>query len=247
MKNPATITSRESSWFQRFRKAIERHDEELVLEGPKQIEDAIKRGWSPIAEAFDEALDEVGRSGITFSTSLFRSLSDTRHSQGRLALFQRPRFTLTDLADANAPFVALDGVQDPGNVGTVIRTAAAFEAAGVICLEGCADPYSPKSLRASVGTVLQIPVVTASVDALLHYAEDHALPLYATSGRGSTASLPEQRSIIIFGSEGQGVRAELARTSQLFRITTSPLVESLNIAAAAAIVLSRMYETRGTR
>jgi len=244
MKNPVVIISRDNSWFQRFRKAVDRHDEEIVLEGPKQIADAIANGWEPIAHAFDESHDDCPSSALAFASPLFRALSDTRHSQGELALFHRPGFTLADLPVNDAPLVVLDAVQDPGNVGTVIRTAAAFEAGAVICLDGCADPFSPKSIRASVGTVLRIPVISSTLGPLLAFAAERTRPLYAASGRGASTGLPPSRSILIFGSEGQGVRPEVLRHARLFRIATSPLVESLNIAAAAAIVLSRLYGER---
>lgn len=97
--------------------------------------------------------------GIDFTNELFDQLSDTRAPQNVLALFERPSFTAREiLSRRHSVAVALDAVQDPGNVGTIVHLAAAFDAAGVLLLPGCADPYGPKAIRASVGSILNVPV-----------------------------------------------------------------------------------------
>src|SRR3954464_14533904 len=99
-----TITSRQNVWFKRLDRAIREHSDEIVIEGPKQVDDAIRAGWKPITI--------VGRD-LFFSEALVKALSDTKTSQGVMALFERPRFTLNDvLARRDTVAVALDGVQD---------------------------------------------------------------------------------------------------------------------------------------
>jgi TrmH family RNA methyltransferase len=220
------ITSKENAWFKRVRSAIREHRDEIVIEGPKAIADAIAAGWKPIATP-------------EFSPALVKSISDTKTSQGAIALFERPRWTAGDVfARADALAIALDGVQDPGNVGTIVRLAAAFDAAGVITLPGCADPYGPKAIRASAGAILHVPIVNMTVDELLA----REVSLFVADAKGSTGTLP--KGVLILGSEGQGVSSALRKRAKAVAIETSGRVESLNVAAAAAIFLWRSFCNR---
>ena len=238
------ITSRSNSWFRRFRAAIEQHDDEIVLEGPKQIADAIAAGWQPLALA---GTSPSGGGEIVFSESLFRSLSDTKHSQGALALFARPQSNSGLIVEtATGPIVVLDGIQDPGNVGTIIRLAAAFEASGLLLTEGCADPWSQKSIRASAGTLLLLPIASVFREDVVALARQFAIPMVAAVAGDSGGDLPDGRSMIVLGSEGGGISPLLANASRPLSIEMSHRVESLNVAAAAAILLHSSYRSRGS-
>jgi TrmH family RNA methyltransferase len=125
-------------------------------------------------------------------------------------------------------------------VGTIVRLAAAFDAAGVALLPGSADPFSPKAIRASAGAILNVPCATASRDELLA----RGWPLFAADARGEATDPPARRAILAFGSEGGGVSEEIARAATLIAIPMSSRVESLNVAASAAILLSRSYALR---
>jgi RNA methyltransferase, TrmH family len=178
---------------------------------------------------------------LVFSAPLFDQLSETKTPQGVLALFERPRTTPPELfARRDAIVVALDGVQDPGNVGTIVRLAAAFGAAGVALLPGCADAFGPKAIRASAGAILSVPVASVTTADLL----DCGLPLFAAAGDGATIDPPARGAVLIFGSEGSGVSAELRAQATAIAIATTGRVESLNVAASAAILLSRAYAMR---
>ena len=240
------ITSRSNPLFQRFRDAVEHHDREIVLEGPKQISDALAQGWVPIAMAADRS--DRAEGAIVFSHALFAQLSDTVTSQGLLALFARPESGTDAIfrASGRRIIVVLDGVQDPGNVGTIVRLAAAFDAAGVLLMEGCADPWSRKALRASAGTALLVPLGTASSRELVHASEEHGFRLFAAVRSDETRlrSLPPEGGALILGSEGRGVSEELLRLAEPVSIAISPRVESINVAAAAAILLSGWYSGR---
>ena len=213
------ITSKENAWFKRVRNAIREHSDEIVIEGPKAIEDAIAAGWKPIATP-------------QFAPRLLKSITETK----AVALFKRPRWTAEDVFKDKL-VVALDGVQDPGNVGTIVRLAAAFDAAGVVLLPGCADAYGPKAMRASVGAILSVPVIEMTVDQLLARGR----PIFAADRNGSSG-LPN--GILVFGSEGQGLSDRLRSVAKLVRIEMSDRVESLNVAAAAAILLWRAFNER---
>lgn len=233
------ITSRQNPWFQRVRDAIREHAEEIVIEGPKAVADAVAAGWRPIA-VIARAEDGPPRADVVvFSAALFDQLAETKTSQGTLALFERPRASDL-LVHRDKIIVALDGVQDPGNVGTIVRLAAAFDTAGVALLPGCADAFGPKAIRASAGAILTVPVANVTSQELL----DSGLPLFAAASDGEPIDPPSRNAILLFGSEGAGVSPDLREHATLIAIATSGRVESLNVAASAAILLARGFSLR---
>lgn len=236
------ISSRHNDWFKRFRHAAVRHDEEIMVEGRKFVTDSIRAGFEPIAIAVDETAEfDAPLSVIRFSPPLFHSLSDTKTTQGIIGLFRRPRAALDSLP-ASGVVCALDSVQDPGNVGTIVRLAAAFDAAGVVALDGSADPFSPKAIRASAGAIFAVTVVQAKRHDFLKWVDQRNLKLYALDTEGTvTVDGVAKRSAVVFGSEGAGVSDVIAARATTVRIPMSEKVESLNVGAAAAIVLSSMY------
>jgi RNA methyltransferase, TrmH family len=238
MRATDLISSRENRWFRRFLDASLRHHDEIVLEGPKQIADALDRGWSALALAVAEGVEppSVSAPVLRFAPSLVRELTDARHPQGLLALFERPAVSLQEVLENPRLLVVLDGVQDPGNVGAIIRSAAAFEASGVLLTEGCADPFAPKALRASAGAALVLPVVDVGREELAARLERRAIPLYAAAAGAGEVRI-ELPAAVVFGSEGRGVSEALMNRSRPVSIPISAKVESLNVAAAAAILI----------
>jgi RNA methyltransferase, TrmH family len=240
------ITSRQNPWFKRVRDALHEHRDEIVVEGPKFVADAVAAGWKPVAVFRVAGLPGLRVAGSEFelSAELFNSIAETKSPQNVLALFERPTFSLSSvLGPRVSVVVALDGVQDPGNVGTIVRLAAAFDCAGVLLLPGSADAYSPKTIRASVGAVLSVPIASATAADLIR----SGLPMFAADARGSSVSLLPDDAIIVFGSEGRGVSDEVRSHSTPIAIPISPRVESLNVAVAAAILLAKIYEARRGR
>lgn len=238
------IASRTNPLFRRFRKAIDDHTSEIVIEGLRAIDDALALGFNPLAIVCRE--DREQREGChALSKALFHSLSDTVTSQGVIGLFPRPQTTLSAILDhAQRIIVALDGVQDPGNVGTIVRLAAAFDAGGLITLDGTADPWSQKCLRSSAGTMLQVPVAQTTRQELIASARSRGLKIYAAIRGGNDDAQLEEPGIVVFGSEGRGVSSEIEQAALPVSVAMSTRVESLNVAAAAAILLSRAYESR---
>ncbi|HYI10202.1 MAG TPA: RNA methyltransferase [Thermoanaerobaculia bacterium] len=227
-----TITSRHNPLVKRIREAIREHDAEIVLEGPKAVADAIASGWKPLATL---------ERGVDLSEAVFDSLAGTKQTQGVLGLFERPHATAARiLARRDTIAVALDGVQDPGNVGTIIRLAAAFDAAGLLLLPGCADPYGPKAIRSSAGAILNVLVASITEEELL----SSGVPLVATAMHGAAADPPARDAVLVFGNEGSGVSEEILRRATALAIPMSARVESLNVASSAAILLSRSYAMR---
>ncbi len=184
----------------------------------------------------------------------FAQLADTDTPQGIVAVIEPRRWSAADLALApGAVALVIDGVQDPGNVGTLIRTAHALGAAGSIVLRGTADPTSPKALRAAMGATFRHPVVALDDDAFIAWARTHGVTLWAAAADG----VPLHRALgeagrakvegpiaVIVGNEGAGIRPHLnAVAARRVAIPLAQGAESLNVAVAAGILL---YEvTRG--
>ena len=171
---------------------------------------------------------------------IFRSVSATESSQGVMALVRPPQWTLDQLFRGHSLTVVLDGLQDPGNAGAVLRAAEAFGATGVAFLKGAVSPYNPKCLRASAGSIFRIPVAAGLDQQLfLAAAEQRKIALFALMPKGTTdvgeVELDKKCAIIV-GSEGRGVSERLREKATPIRIPTVG-VESLNAALAAGIAL----------
>lgn len=226
------ISSRHNPLVKRIREAIREHDAEIVIEGPKQVADAIASGWKAIA---------VITRDVDVTAEVFDAMSETRTSQGVLGLFERPQASAGEiLSRRDSIAVALDGVQDPGNVGTIVRLAAAFDASGVLLLPGCADAFGPKAIRSSAGAILNVHVAPVTARELL----DCGLPLLAADATGSAVPPPSAGAVLVFGNEGTGVSVELLRRSTPIAIPMSARMESLNVASSAAILLAQSFASR---
>ncbi|MFN7936210.1 MAG: RNA methyltransferase [Bryobacteraceae bacterium] len=190
--------------------------------------------------------------GIRFAVledDVFAGLGSTESSQGVIALVRPPQAAFEDLVRGRALLVVLDGVQDPGNAGTIVRSAEAFGATGVLFLKGSVSPYNAKTLRASAGSLFRLPSVSG-MDADLARAAllQAGLDIY-TAMPGAARQLQEvdfrRKCAIVVGSEGQGVSAPMRGIADDITIPTSS-VESLNAAVAASIILYEASRQRRT-
>jgi TrmH family RNA methyltransferase len=197
-------------------------------------------------------LDLEGKGIAVFSAgdAQFDKVSSLQHSQGVLAVVKKPDASKYPLPGGeNALILLCDGIQDPGNLGTIIRTSAAMEVDHVMLAGDCADVFNPKVIRASSGAALDIPISTCDAAKLDHLKEEGYYLLVSQvaeeKGRDITRikDIPS-RCIIVFGSEGRGVSGEILRKADgCFYIPVSGDVESLNVTSAVAIslyVFSRM-------
>jgi TrmH family RNA methyltransferase len=171
----------------------------------------------------------------------FAQLAGTETPQGIIAVIEPRRWTLADLAVApGAPGLVLDGVQDPGNVGTLLRTAFALGASGVILLRGTADPANPKVVRGAMGATFRLPAVPLEEPELKAWATRERVTLWAAAAEGTPLSrltAPERLALVV-GNEGAGVSPAVRALAQ--HQVAIPLVrgaESLNVAVAAGILL----------
>ena len=175
------------------------------------------------------------------SDRTFATLADTDTPQGILAVVEPPHWPLASIEpSAGAPVLVLDGVQDPGNVGTLIRTAFALGAAGVVLLKGTADPAHPKVMRAAMGATFRLPTAPADEDEFRAWTLRTKTTVWAAMMDGTALERLErpERLALVVGNEGAGVRpavAELARTQVAIPLARG--AESLNVSVAAGIIL----------
>jgi TrmH family RNA methyltransferase len=184
---------------------------------------------------------------VTVADAVFAGLGTTEHPQGVITLARPPAWTLDDAFRAVALAIVLDGVQDPGNAGAIIRSAEAFGASGVVFLKGSVNPYNPKCLRGSAGSIFRVAVVAGvTPETLLEAAARQGATLFAAAPRApltlDQANLAAACAIVV-GAEGRGVSEALAVRATALRIPTRA-VESLNAAVACGVLL---YEARRQR
>ena len=251
-----TVTSAKNPLLKDIRKAVQRGsltDGGLcVAEGFHLLEEAVRSGCAPerVIAAESAAARVPERPGLNLlvvDDGLFSTLVSTENSQGVIALVRPPGWKL-DQVFAGAALVAIvNGVQDPGNGGAIIRAAEAFGATGVVFLKGSVNPYNPKALRASAGSVFRIPLVAGVGEGTLLAGVARAgLKLYAAMPHGGSTVGTSDLALacgFVIGGEGGGVSAGLAEAATPLRIPTGN-VESLNAAMAAGIIL---YEARRQR
>lgn len=187
---------------------------------------------------------------LVLSEAAFAAISATEASQGVVALIKPRVWTIEDTLRGRSAVVVLDGVQDPGNAGTILRSAEAFGASGVVAVKGSVSLFNPKTLRASAGSLFRLPFVQqVDVDIARAVLEQHRLDLYAAHPRGQVA-LPEvdltRKFALIVGAEGRGVSDRLKSAAKDLRIPTAS-VESLNAATAAAVILYEASRQRMVR
>jgi TrmH family RNA methyltransferase len=284
--NVGAITSRENRWLKRFRAALsgDRGDDGIVgVEGVRLVEAALGSTLAVEALLVSESgarhlprVAPVLASDVPVlrtSDKLFASVADTQTPQGIAALV-RPRVaTIENLMVGTPLIVALVGVQDPGNVGTIVRAAEAFAATGAATCPadgiGTADPFGPKALRASAGSALRLPIVVGmSPTILLAQLRMVRVKVYAAVA-ATVAEDPKNRTsdaapslfcpwdvdwknpaAILIGNEGSGLPADLVRSADACvyipqAAATAPVgIESLNAAMAASVLLYEAMRQR---
>lgn len=218
-----------------------------VLHARARIRFAVVAAGLETAPEGRDLRDEIEAAGVELfelPASEFHELAATRTPQGVLLVCEEP-----DPPErlAGSRFLVLDGVQDPGNVGTLIRVAAGFGADAVLALDGTADPWSPKAVRASAGYVATLPVLAVPWDQARLLLAPNDVRLLAAAGEGDDVARvePPERWALVLGNEGSGVRSEIA--SAAWGQVGVPLaggVDSLNVGVAGAILLYALSEAR---
>ena len=251
--NVETITSRQNPLMTHLRKlassrSYRKKSGEYLCDGTKLLDEALKWGAPVQTAVFSDGVEiptlpDTVRA-VRVSEDLMRSVSPMETPQGALFTVALPETKLPETL-AGKHYLVLDGVQDPGNVGTILRTLDAFDFDGLLLLEGCADPWSVKTVRSSMGAVFRRPVWCLKAAQLPGLLTRSSLPLYGTALRQDTEdvrAVPLDRCAIVIGSEGQGISdAVLALCQKTVKIPMSQRCESLNAAIAATVLLWESY------
>lgn len=235
----------------------------FVAEGVRLIEEVCSADWqvetcfyteavvsNKRAESLLNLLQEKPCRMVKVSEAVYHKMSDTEQPQGIMAIVKKGGHLLSTILAADKAFIViLDAVQDPGNLGTVIRTADAAGASGVVLTKGCTDLYSSKAVRATMGSLFHLPIVDGvSYDELIRSLQEKNIHMIATSLTSSSLYYEadfNQPVAVIFGNEGNGVSEELLckANSRIF-IPLLGRAESLNVAASAAVILYEAVRQR---
>jgi len=280
------LTSRDNRWLKEFRMAlrggVSTSSGAVGVEGVRLVEEALSSGCAVEAVLFSDAGErhrekfaplvdkkEMGFPVLRTTDRLFEGIADTEHPQGVAALVVPKTVEFADLLTVPegvcAPLlVVLAGVQDPGNVGTIVRTAGAFGATGVVTTatgqSGTASPFAPKAMRASAGAVLRMPVLTGmALGVLLTQLKLNGIRTVASCAHEEAASTMAPWEVqwcdsiaLLVGNEGAGLPADVVQAADgrihipMARLpwSSQARVESLNAAAAAAVVLYEAHRQR---
>jgi RNA methyltransferase, TrmH family len=249
------IRSRNNPIVRRLRELKARADADLALvEGPKLLGEAVSAGVEivDVAAAPGIALPEMAGVGVhSLAPDIVASLSETETTQGVLAIVRRPAFREEDFFRTPALVLVAVGVQNPGNLGALLRTAEAAGATGAYLTDGCADPFAWKALRGSMGSAFRLPHVRrVGVDEALDRLERRGLTLAAAVADGVPYDRVDLRGpvAILLGPEGAGLPAEVERRAGVrMGVPMHGPVESLNVGVAAGVLLFEAARQRRAR
>ena len=236
-----------------FRRAELTAQGECAIEGTKLLEEALRSGAHLETVFFSEAARPLSEKllpqiptrteTLVLPSVLFNSIVPSEAPQGVAALLKLPTFSAAQILDrsSDGPLVVAAGLQDPGNLGTILRSAEAFGAAGIFLTEGTVSPYNSKVLRGSAGSIFRLPFVRIASLELIPLLCSRGVRLLATSSHQGTP-LPQIAWTLPFaifiGNEGAGLSRELSRQmDETLVIPQAAQVESLNAGVAASIVL----------
>ncbi len=258
------ITSPANERLKHARRVRDGREPELIfVEGERLVEECLQ-AQLPLVAGFHDfepstrtqaILVELQRRACPLyatTSAVLSTLSDTVNPQGVVVLAQRPSTGLAQMLLVRQPLlVVLDAVQDPGNLGTIVRTAEAAGTSGVVTLKGSVDAFAPKTLRSAMGSAFRLPIVSGlTAAALLAQARAAGLKMLATAAAAAQRYDEfdwRQPALIVFGNEARGVSQSLLETCDAqISIPLQAPVESLNVAAAAAAILFEAARQRRT-
>ena len=247
------ITSRSNPLMTHIRKLVSsrsyrREHGEYIGDGVKLLEEAVRWNAPVTTVVYTKgtavpSVPEAVRM-VEVPEDLMRSISPMEAPQGALFIARIPENSLPKCLGGQR-YLAMEGVQDPGNVGTILRTADAYEADGVILLDGCADLYNPKTVRSTMGALFRVKAWNTTLDELCGVLRRSELPLLGAALREDTVDAREadlRHAVVLIGSEGRGLsEAALNACDKTIKIPMSERCESLNAAIAAATLLWEGY------
>jgi TrmH family RNA methyltransferase len=259
MMLPPPITSRTNAKVKALRAAFEgrasKPGEIVAVEGATLIGEAVRSGIRLetvfVRQGSEAVLEELGLGGapvVVLSRDVFSSAMDTGSPQGIAGMIAIPRIEKRLDGYGRGMTLVLEAIQDPGNVGTMLRAAEAFGVDEVMVAGETANAWSPKAVRASAGSVFRVPVKRMSLEGIAAWAREHDVRVYAAVAevKGARACMDADlasRSAVMIGNEGAGLSEAALRIADE-RVHIPCITESLNAAAAAATL---MYEAMRQR
>lgn len=234
---------------------------EFFIEGTRSVKQCVEsKGKIKYVVYSEELLNEEGLSLIDnlkntkldiYSTTetLFKQISDTEAPQGILAVVEMKQTELESVFSTPNFIILLDRVQDPGNLGTIIRTADAFGANAIIVTSGCVDVYNPKTVRSTMGSIFQIPIVhIEDIKDAISVLKEKNIRVIASSLETDTYSFDmdfKTDCALVIGNEGMGISSEvIALSDELVKIKMTGLAESLNAGIASGVLMYEVLRQR---
>lgn len=225
----------------------------FVVEGIKMFREVPKERLEAVyvSESFYKKHSELFTDGkeILVSDRIFESVSDTKTPQGVLCLVRQYHYEMEDLLGKTPLIMVLENLQDPGNLGTIMRTAEGAGVTGILMSSGCVDLYNPKVIRSTMGSIYRMPFVyTSDLKAGIAFLKSHGVRLFAAHLKGEQMHDGENylgSTGFLIGNESRGLSDEIAALADTYiRIPMCGQVESLNAAVASAVL---MYEANRQR
>ena len=237
------------------KKAKERTVQDVfIVEGPKMYQEVPQDHLvhTYVSESFYNKNKKLfeGRQQVTLlSDRVFESVSDTKTPQGVLCLVRQYHYSLADLCKGQPLLMILENLQDPGNLGTILRTAEGAGVTGILMTRGCVDLYNPKVIRSTMGSIYRMPFYyTDDLKKDIQFLKEQGVCLYAAHLKGTGTHDRQdycRPSAFLIGNESKGLTDETAEQADVYvRIPMCGQVESLNAAVASAIL---MYEANRQR
>ncbi|MDR2938973.1 MAG: RNA methyltransferase [Clostridiales bacterium] len=226
----------------------------FIVEGARFV-DEITGGFNIKYLVFSQTFTQKNETGgyhheyYIVSDKLFNELSDTFAPQGILAVVEQKQYSVDNLSKGNSFFLIAENIQDPGNLGTLIRTADAAGADAIFLSGNCVDVYNPKVVRATAGSIFHLPVIeNNSLDILIGHLKRNGIKIYAAHLKGKKypyeIDLTENIAILI-GNEGNGLSEYVSRKADLLlKIPMLGMAESLNASVAGGILLYEVVRQR---
>lgn len=243
------IISTENKIYKQTKKLLTRSERSktklFIAEGQRIVDDAVLSG---VVEYIFVSNSYVGKMydlpTYKVSEKMFSALSDTETSQGILAVCKMTYYSMQEI-NCDTLLIS-DGVSDPGNLGTLIRTAECSGVGGVVLLKGTVDPYSPKVVRSTMGSVFRMPIYFAEVDDLNKFLSDYSIVATVLDGSRDLYDIEFPNKVaVVIGNEARGVSDEVAKVAYIR--TLIPMcgnAESLNASVAGSIVMYEILRQR---
>ncbi|HQA07265.1 MAG TPA: RNA methyltransferase [Syntrophomonadaceae bacterium] len=254
------LTSRDNTLVKETIKLKQKKHRQLtgtfLIEGERMLREVLKTPELIVRVFVDEdhqppqELGDLKIESYQVTTAIIKAMADTEHPQGVVAVVRIPQYQQEVLSKPSSLLLLLDRISDPGNLGTIIRTAWAMDIDGILLTAGCADPFSPKVVRSTMGGILHVPIFNADRNLINGLFSRGYRMIAATPNTNTTIYEADWQGAVIcaIGSEAHGLdEVWLSQSVQQVVIPINPTVDSLNAAVSCAIIMAEARRQRAAR